>query len=106
MWNLFISSVSLLMSDPMEIIYNSRTHGVADYTGFQLKEIAFLLQITGLLTCTITICWCLIKLFFEHAPQQVTEEKAEITHRFYIILLISSFVFLFNFAYSVVELFF
>lgn len=106
MRTLFISNISLLMSDPMEIIYNTRTHAVADYTGFQLTEIAFLLQVAGLLACIISICWCLIKLLFEHNPQQVAEEKAEITHKFYIILLIGSFVFLFNFAFKVVESFF
>lgn len=93
-------------SDPMEIIYNSGMNKVANYEGLYLPEIAFLLQVTGILACIISISWCLIKLLFEHSPQQVAEEKAEITHRFYILLLLGSVVFLFNLVFSIVQYFF
>ena len=101
----FLPSIANFVSDPMDIIYNPNSFFVADYAGFQLTEIAFLLRTAGLLASIISICWCLIKLLFTHGPQQVAEEKAEISHRFYIIWLLFSCVFLFNFAFQLTKMF-
>ena len=101
-----LQRIMLLTYDPIEIIYNPGSHIVANYKGFNLPEIALLLRAAGIFACLISITWCLIKLLYEHSPQQVAEEKAEITHKFYILLLIGSFVWMFNLAFKIMQGFF
>ena len=80
--------------DPMDIIYNMSNNNVEAPEGMYIAEFIFILRMAGVIICTISIGVCLIKLLFVHAPQQIQDQKNEIFHKVWLIVLLASVFFL------------
>ena len=92
--------------DPLDIIYNMSNNKVEAPEGMYIGEFIFILRITGLIICTLSIGFSMIKLLFVHEPQPIQENKNEIVHKLWLVVLLASIFFLANLVKSIFDSFF
>lgn len=93
----------LLLTNPLDIIYDPSTNLVANYTGLELDGLVYLLRSAGILVCLIAITWSLTTLLFIENPQQHQETKTEISHKVSVVVLIGSVFWLLNLVKGVLD---
>lgn len=92
--------------DPLDIIYNPSTNGLLIPSDMYLGDIAIILRLAGILACVIVMTWSGIKLLFIESPQEVAEQKAEISHRLVLIVFLGSIFWLMDLVKSLLDMFF
>lgn len=92
--------------DPLDIIYNMSNNNVTAPEGMYIGEFIFILRMAGLIICTISIGFSLIKLLFINGAQQIQEQKTEISHKAWVVVLLASVFFLMNIVKSILDSFF
>ena len=92
--------------DPLDIIYNMSNNNVEAPEEMYVAEFIFILRMAGLIICTISIGVSLIKLLFVNGSQQIQEQKNEISHKVWLIVLLASVFFLMNLVKSILDSFF
>lgn len=92
--------------DPLDIIYNPANNGLLLPEGMYLGDFALVLRLAGVLACLIAMTWSGIKLLYVNSPQQVAEEKSEITHKLTIVFFLGSIFWLMDLVKGLLDMFF